>query len=201
MVSQSPKRVSHFLNESSAQINPESLPGFDDPNKLFSVENIELHPPIIPEGLDDPGVVDPKDGVTYSVQDQGDNVLGDNVLGAPDTLSDNGGGLDYSEEQLMSLTEAVFSIPSLVWSRLQVRTNSQLQPFNKALYIYCNRRGVDPFDWFFDELPLVLAGIGVFGGMYRDYREAYPKKPLHEEIGELGESEEQGIQSVAGETP
>jgi len=84
---------------------------------------------------------------------------------------------EISEQDLMPLTEALWSIPVLIWDKLTPRTPKQLTPFNHALSIYCRRKGIDPYSMFFDEFPLVLATIGVGGGMYREYKELYPKKP------------------------
>ena len=84
--------------------------------------------------------------------------------------------VEVTEEEMMDFTAALFSLPTIVWDKIPQRTTKQLTPFNRALYIYCNKKGIDPYDYFFDEFPLLLAGIGVCGGIYRDYKELYPKK-------------------------
>ncbi len=84
-------------------------------------------------------------------------------------------GIDYSEEDLLFMTETIWSLPNLVWDKLPERDPEKLKKWNHTLYKYCIKKGIDPFEWFFDELPLAIATVGLAGGAYRDYREVYGK--------------------------
>lgn len=154
-------RANPFSTDSSETLKTgngsfEPLPEFEDPSTLFQVEQVTVSG----IGVQAEAPQDGTDETTPLVQDA---VVPQGIQG-------------FSETDLMSLSEALWSIPSLVWNKIPQRTTEQLTPFNKALYIYCMRKGIDPYEYFFDEFPLVLAVIGVGGGIYRDYRDAYPKK-------------------------
>jgi hypothetical protein len=83
--------------------------------------------------------------------------------------------LDYSEEDLLFMTETMWSMPQLVFEKLPDRDPEKLKKWNHTFYKYCVKKGINPFEWFFDELPLALATIGLAGGAYRDYKEVYGK--------------------------
>ena len=92
--------------------------------------------------------------------------------GAPGIMPSS---VDYTEDDLMFMSETIWSLPQLVWEKLPDRDPEKLKKWNNQLYRYCQKKGIDPFAWFFDELPLAIATIGLAGGTYRDYKEAYPK--------------------------
>jgi hypothetical protein len=104
---------------------------------------------------------------------------GEDAAGPADPTSGEPGirpsSVDYSEDDLMFMTETIWSLPQLVFEKLPDRDPEKLRKWNNQLYRYCMKKGIDPFAWFFDELPLAIATIGLAGGTYRDYKEAYPK--------------------------
>jgi len=82
---------------------------------------------------------------------------------------------DYNEQDCMMICSALFSIPSIVYDKIPLRTEKDLTAFNHQLYIYCVRKNINPFDYFFDEFGIVVAGITVCGGIVRDYKKEYGK--------------------------
>ncbi len=104
---------------------------------------------------------------------------GDDAAGVGPTPGEPGirtPSIDYTEDDLMFMSETIWSLPQLVWEKLPDRDPEKLRKWNNQLYRYCMKKGIDPFAWFFDELPLAIATIGLAGGTYRDYKEAYGKK-------------------------
>lgn len=87
---------------------------------------------------------------------------------------------DYTEEDVMFITESVTSAPSLFFPKVPLRTREQISPFNHQFYRYCKKKGINPFEYFFDEFGLVMAGLGVVGGIWRDYQEHYSKNGKEE---------------------
>lgn len=82
---------------------------------------------------------------------------------------------DYTEEDLFFLTQSVWSLPSLWFDKLPERDPDKLKKWNHEFYRYCIKKKINPWDYFFDELPIMISTLGLAGGMYRDYREAYGK--------------------------
>ncbi len=80
---------------------------------------------------------------------------------------------NYTEEDVMFLTENIASLPSIFFEKIPLRTNAQLQPFNHQFYRYCKKKGINPFEYFFDEFGLIVAGLGLASGIWRDYKENY----------------------------
>lgn len=82
---------------------------------------------------------------------------------------------DYTEDDLMFITESVTSLPSIFFPKVPLRKKEQLTPFNHQFYRYCKKKGINPFEYFFDEFGLFMAGMGLAGGIWRDYKEHYSK--------------------------
>ncbi len=80
----------------------------------------------------------------------------------------------------MFITESVASLPSIFFPKVPLRTKEQLTPFNHQFYRYCKKKGINPFEYFFDEFGLAMAGMGLAGGIWRDYKEHYSKNGKEE---------------------
>lgn len=79
----------------------------------------------------------------------------------------------YTEEDLIFLTESVVTLPSIIFPKIPPRTKEQIAPFNHQLYLYCKKKGLNPYEYFFDEFGIAMAGLGLAAGIYRDYKENY----------------------------
>jgi len=96
------------------------------------------------------------------------------------------------------ITDTICQIPVIFFTKIKPRTKEQMQPFNKQLYLYCIRKKINPFDHFFDEMGILMAGIGLFGGIWKEYQDEYGKSvkkkdPLnadYEHVKELNEKKE-----------
>lgn len=80
---------------------------------------------------------------------------------------------DYTEEDVMFISESVASLPSIFFPKVPLRTKEQVIPFNHQFYRYCKKKGINPFEFFFDEFGLLMAGAGLAGGIWRDYKDNY----------------------------
>lgn len=87
---------------------------------------------------------------------------------------------DYTEEDVMFITESVTSLPSIFFPKVPLRTREQITPFNHQFYRYCKKKGINPFEYFFDEFGLAMAGLGLAGEIWRDYQEHYSKNGKEE---------------------
>ena len=80
-------------------------------------------------------------------------------------------------EDCLDVTMMVVNIPAMFGMSHLERDDAACRPFAKALSKYCNKKGIDPNDWIFDEAPLLIAGGGLLGGMYRDHKEYRAEHP------------------------
>ncbi len=101
--------------------------------------------------------------------------------GSPGSL-----GMDYTEEDLLFITETFWNIPCIFLEKIPPRDPEKLKKFNTQFFKYCRKKGINPFDYFFDEFPLAMSGIGMGMGIWRDYKEQYKnngngKEPTKEE--------------------
>lgn len=84
-------------------------------------------------------------------------------------------GMDYTEDDLMFLSETFWNIPCIFFEKIPPRDPQKVKAFNTQFYRYCRKKGINPWDYFFDEFPLAMAGIGMGMGIWRDYKEQYKK--------------------------
>lgn len=91
---------------------------------------------------------------------------------------------DLTEKDCIELTMICVNIPGMLGNPHLERSVEQCTPFGRQLHKYCQKKGIDPSDYVFDEFGLVVTGIGLVGGMWADqktYRAANPKhKPAKE---------------------
>lgn len=106
-------------------------------------------------------------------------------------------GPDFSEDDLLFMSEAIWSLPNMVWDRVPVPEPDKLEKWNHQFYRYCVKKGINPFDWFFDEFPLAIATISMGGEMYKGYKASEPRK---EEVkSKKGEEEWKHEQDLAAQ--
>lgn len=73
----------------------------------------------------------------------------------------------------MFMSETIWSLPCIVWDKIPAREPEKLKAWNKQFYRYCVKKGINPFEYFFDELPIIISTVGLAGGLWRDYKGAY----------------------------
>lgn len=144
-----------------------------------------------------PPPTDFNDGVSVTTHDVDDT--GSDVQPAPDFNPDpNGfdfrdaGGMGQVDddpvtlEECQSVTKMVASLPSMFGHSYLVPESGECDPFAKELYKYCQKKQLDPRDWFFDEFGLVVTGFGIVGGMYSKFKDhkAETKKPAKMDVGD-----------------
>lgn len=93
---------------------------------------------------------------------------------------------DFTVEDCEMLCNSVINLPSLFAGAYLVRTPEQVKPFAFELYKYCQKKGIDPLSYFFDEFGMMMTGAVLAGGMYKDFQKhkEYEKKKEEEEINE-----------------
>ena len=81
---------------------------------------------------------------------------------------------DFTEDDLLFLTSALWSLPNVIWERVPVPDAEKLGKWNHQFYRYCVKKGINPYDFLFDELPLAIATVSVAGDMWKAYKASAP---------------------------
>lgn len=84
------------------------------------------------------------------------------------------------EGDLMLLSSGIWSMPGMIFNRLTPLSEEQVKGWNRQLYLYCQKKGIDPFTYLFDELGLLLSTVTLGAGIFRDYQDKYPKNQKRE---------------------
>ena len=79
-------------------------------------------------------------------------------------------------EECRDVSVMIINLPSMFGMKHLERTEEEITPFAKELHKYCERKGIDPRDYFFDEMGILLTGGALLGGMYRDHKEHKTEK-------------------------
>ena len=80
-------------------------------------------------------------------------------------------------DECRDVTMMIVNIPGMFGMSHLARDEQQCSPFAKELQKYCERKGLDPRDWFFDEFGMCLTGFGLVGGMWRDHKAYKEENP------------------------
>lgn len=97
--------------------------------------------------------------------------------------------LDYTKKDVEDLCEALINLPAIAFGDHLIRTEAQIKPFAKQLYIYCKRKGIDPRDYIFDEIPLIISAGVLARGMWNDHLK-HKEELKKEKIQGNGEEDE-----------
>lgn len=89
--------------------------------------------------------------------------------------------IDYTQGDVDNLCEMLIGLPALFFGDHLIRTKEQVKPFARQLYLYCQKKGINPLDYFFDELGLALAGGVLVRGMWDDHKKEKAKQKREKE--------------------
>ena len=95
----------------------------------------------------------------------------------PPTEGEGEGGRTSSEEEEFSLDDsknicqAMWNIPSVIFGEHLIVEESQTNGFAKQFHIYCIKKGINPYDYFFDEFGLVMAALPIVQYMKKQHTE------------------------------
>lgn len=94
---------------------------------------------------------------------------------------------DFTQDDLLFISETLVNLPVMFYDRLPEREPAQVKRFNKTFYKYCKKKGIDPFEYMFDEMGLIIVTVGIAAGYKRDYKELYKTNhPLENTVKEEG---------------
>jgi hypothetical protein len=103
-------------------------------------------------------------------EEQGQGQPGQSIPGAQISAS----GL--TEETTKILAESLINtLPLAIFPKLPAIEPEKVNAFNHELYLYCQRKGINPMDYLFDEFGLVVCGVGIAATHYTNWKELYGK--------------------------
>lgn len=82
-----------------------------------------------------------------------------------------------TDEETLGFVKGILSLPhAFIIPKIPQRTDEQLKPFSHELKLYCEKKGIDIREWFFDEFGIIVTGAALAGGYFEDYKKYYGKK-------------------------
>ena len=68
---------------------------------------------------------------------------------------------EFSLDDSKNICQAMWNIPSVIFGEHLILEESQTNGFAKQFHIYCVKKGVNPFEYLFDEFGLVIAALPI----------------------------------------
>ena len=93
---------------------------------------------------------------------------------------------EFSLDDSKNICQAVWNIPSVIFGEHLILDESQTNSFAKQFHIYCVKKGINPFDFLFDEFGLIMAALPIVQYMNKQHTEF---KATKKEEGERKEKE------------
>ncbi|MFZ3385324.1 MAG: hypothetical protein WA144_15495 [Candidatus Methanoperedens sp.] len=89
-----------------------------------------------------------------------------------------------TEETTKILAESLINtLPLAIFPKLPAIEPEKVNAFNHEFYLYCQRKGINPMDYLFDEFGLAVCGLGIVGTHYTNWKELYGKGKKEQESG------------------
>ena len=78
---------------------------------------------------------------------------------------------EFSLDDSKNICQAMWNIPSVIFGEHLILDESQTNSFAKQFHIYCVKKGINPFEFLFDEFGLVIAAIPIVQHMRKQHTE------------------------------
>ena len=78
---------------------------------------------------------------------------------------------EFSLDDSKNICQAMWNIPSVIFGEHLIVEESQTNGFAKQFHIYCIKKGINPYDYFFDEFGLVMAALPIVQYMKKQHTE------------------------------
>ena len=78
---------------------------------------------------------------------------------------------EFSSDDSKNICQAMWNIPSVIFGEHLIVEETQTNGFAKQFHIYCIKKGINPYDYFFDEFGLVMAALPIVQYMKKQHTE------------------------------
>ena len=78
---------------------------------------------------------------------------------------------EFSLDDSKNICQAMWNIPSVFFGEHLIVEETQTNGFAKQFHIYCIKKGINPYNYFFDEFGLVMAALPIVQYMKKQHTE------------------------------
>lgn len=78
---------------------------------------------------------------------------------------------EFSLDDSRNICQAMWNIPSVIFGEHLIVEEAQTNGFAKQFHIYCIKKGINPYEYFFDEFGLVIAALPIVQYMRKQHTE------------------------------
>lgn len=78
---------------------------------------------------------------------------------------------EFSLEDSQNICQALWNVPSVLLGEHLILEATQTNSFAKQFHIYCIKKGINPYDYFFDEFGIAMAGLPLVQHLFKAHRE------------------------------
>ena len=78
---------------------------------------------------------------------------------------------EFSLKDSQSICQSLWNIPAVFLGDHLILEATQTNSFAKHFHIYCIKKGIDPFDYFFDEFGIAMAALPLAQSLLKAHRE------------------------------
>ena len=78
---------------------------------------------------------------------------------------------EFSLDDSKNICQALWNIPSVIFGECLILEENRTNGFAKQFHIYCIKKGINPYDYFFDEFGLVMAALPIVQYMKKQHTE------------------------------
>lgn len=78
---------------------------------------------------------------------------------------------EFCLEDSKNICQAMWNIPSVFFGEHLIVDEDQTNGFAKQFHIYCTKKSINPYDYFFDEFGLVMAALPIVQYMKKQHTE------------------------------
>lgn len=100
---------------------------------------------------------------------------------------------EFTIEDAKFICASILNVPGMFWGDHLLFQVGETDKFAEQFHRYCLKKGIDPWEYFFDELPLVIAGLGlaqIIRKRHIEHKEQEKKKEGREKSTKEKEEEE-----------
>lgn len=94
---------------------------------------------------------------------------------------------DFNEQDAQLLAQAIWNVPGAMFGDYLAPDPKLVDRWGTQLFRYCERKGINMWDYAFDELPLLMSSMMLGGSMVKKYSEHKKELEIEKKLKEKEE--------------